>query len=189
MLLVPGCSEYGLGDDADPVDYDPGVPAEGEAQLTCMTSYDGVMPWRKSELWYGDEPPVDASGALWSDDDFDDSAWEVLAGLPDRGGDTTNHDVFYRSNFWLDAVEGATTINFKGNDGMWLVVNEVLVGHWGGEWREDGCVNVESGCGVNYDEPPADVTDLFRVGHNHIAVMLTNGPPGYSLDINAHCIR
>lgn len=192
VLALAGCGEYDFARDGDPNDLGDtaiGVPHQGEARLTCVTNYDGVMPWLKSPLWYATDPPEDDAGALWSDADFDDTSWEVLAGLPDREVGPTGHDVFYRSNFWLDEVVGVTTVNFRGNDGMWLYVNGSAVGHWGGAWREEGCVNVANGCGVTSEAPPADITPFLRAGHNHVAVMLTNGPPDYSLDVNAHCIR
>jgi hypothetical protein len=194
LLVVPlftGCVEYdldgdpaleGLGDTAAPPVQEP-----GEVALGCVDDYNATMPWRRSEFWYDADQPKDAAGEDWWADDFDDTAWAPLAHLPDRDPLATDNDVFYRSDFWLDDVVGSTDIQFVGNDGVWLYVNETFVGHWGGEWRQPGCINVASGCGVNYDAPPADVTDLLQPGHNHIAVMLTNGPQGFLLDIQAGC--
>ncbi|MDP6931309.1 MAG: hypothetical protein QGG40_00265 [Myxococcota bacterium] len=82
-----------------------------------------------------------------------------------------------------------TELYFVGSDGIWLYVNGTYLGHWGGEWREGGCINVPEGCSVNYEVAPIDITDYLQAGSNVVAVMLTNGPTGYYLEMDATCVE
>ena len=61
LLLTLGCSEYKLGGDVDPGRLTDEVPDEGEPMLGCETNYASLLPWRRSEVWYAEEPPVDAA--------------------------------------------------------------------------------------------------------------------------------
>lgn len=172
----------------DPDEPEVRVPLSNETWLPCDDAYSDTMPWKESGLWYGDTQPTDTAGRPWTASAFDDSGWDVLDGLPDAALGTEYHDVFYRAVFSLEAVEGTTEVEFQGNDGVWLYVNETYVGHWGGEWRQGGCINDTTGdCSVNYEVPPIDVTPWLVPGPNLFAVMLTNGPSGYWLDIRATC--
>jgi len=173
----------------DPDEAEVPVALANQVRLPCNDDYSDTMPWRKSPIWYDAAAPTDLAGLDWLEPAFDDGAWDLLGGLPDEDWSTEDHDVFYRATFWLDEVVGKTDIEFVGNDGVWLYVNGAFVGHWGGEWRAGGCINEPVNCGLNYDAPPVDVTSFLHAGENVVAVMLTNGPTGYYLEINATCVE
>jgi hypothetical protein len=175
---------------ADPSGDDPGEPEPGVPRLPCDDAFDASMPWVSTGLWYSSEAPRDSADRAWFERHFDDTAWSAIGPLPDSDDSASDHDVFYRARFHLDQVEGTTRFKFTGNDGVWLYVNGELVGHWGGDWRGPGCINDQTGgCSVNYVADPVDVTDYLVPGLNVVAVMLTNGPSGYWLDIDSTCDR
>jgi hypothetical protein len=195
LAMLVSCSEYDVG---QKVPHGPAsesstsstTPLVGLPVLVCNDEYSETMPWVKSPNWYESTQPADADDRMWYESDFDTpSDWLALEGLPDQDLIAEDNDVFYRAEFELTGVVGTTEIEFIGNDGVWLYVNDWFVGHWGGEWREGGCINVDEGCSINYAAPPTDVTPLLQAGRNVIAVMLTNGPAEYSLDIHATCVE
>lgn len=206
LLSLAGCSEYDFSSEDRPIEGPPPpitepVPPEtteattvethtGSRPMTlpCDDSYSENMPWLRTDVWTDAQAPSDTAGLPWYEVDFDDTLWMDLEGLPDEDWSTTDHDLFYRATFWLDSV-GDTEIEFVGNDGVWLYANGSFVGHWGGDWREGGCINEPVNCGENSFAPPVDVTDFLVEGNNVLAVMLTNGPTGYYLEINATCVE
>lgn len=159
--------------------------------LSCTDDWSDTLPWVRSPIWTAAEVPVDADGDHYYDAGFEvPPDWLAVGALPDEDPVPENHDLFYRATFNLDAVVGATDISFIGNDGVWLYANGWFLGHWGSAWRQGGCINVDDGsCTVNTDAPPADLTPFLRAGTNTLAVMLTNGPTGYYLDIDANCVE
>lgn len=159
--------------------------------LDCTDDWSVALPWVRSPVWTDPAPPVDADGDAYYDDAFDVPAdWLAVGVLPDEDPVPEFHDLYYRATFHLDAVVGTTEIGFVGNDGVWLYANGWFLGHWGSAWREGGCINVDDGsCGVNTNAPPADLTPFLQPGENTLAVMLTNGPTGYYLDIDANCVE
>lgn len=165
------------------------VALSNQTWMTCDDSYNATLPWKTSGIWTDVVAPMDDEGRYWYDPEFDDASWSLLGGMPDQQDDIADNDIFYRATFNLDRVVGTTQITFVGNDGVWLYVNGSHVGHWGGGWRQAGCVNVPEGCGTNYDAPPVDITPWLQAGRNTFAVMLSNGPTGYYLDIQAECVK
>lgn len=78
-------------------------------------------------------------------------------------------------------------MDLQSDDGLWLWVNGVAVGHWGGAWQEEGCVNDEARCSVTNTVAPVEVTDLLVAGDNLVAARVSNAVDASYFQLHARC--
>lgn len=202
-----GCTEYGLEKsvgDADAPGEDTGDPPAvdtatddppGEDTGSGEATVDPV-PCEQLELdaveWWGSQPfgeaadPTDGSGAPWYTPGFDRTGWSTVA-LPDSGHTPAGQDRAYRGSFTLAAVPDAVFIDVQSDDGLWLYVNGAAVGHWGGGWQEEGCVNDEAACLVTNVVDPVEVTPYLQAGENLVAARVSNAVENSFFQLHALC--
>jgi murein DD-endopeptidase MepM/ murein hydrolase activator NlpD len=119
--------------------------------------------WKASPVGADCAGLVDANGYAWYDPGFDDSSWTDLQ-LPDINTLSRRQDRFYRLHY--EVVEPSTTeIRLFSDDGLWLYVNGLSVGHWGGECQDTG----------NVDGELVDIGSYLQPGENVIAAHVSNG--------------
>ncbi len=140
--------------------------------------------WRRSPTWDDDfEGPVDGSGARWWMPEFDDTSWAITA-TPDENSIPERNDRFYRGYFHVDNPQTFGLLEVASDDGLWLYVNGAFMGHWGGEWRQEGCVNSPHFCSVREEVPPITVNSALHSGTNVVAVRVSNGPGLSSFNVS-----
>jgi hypothetical protein len=158
-------------------DFDGPAAANRSAQLTPAPAQrsNPVMTWRRSPAWSGPQSgPADALGRPWTAAAFDDSSWSA-ASLPDNLDGSELGDRYYRGQFNWDGAS-ALWIAFSADDGIAIYVNGQALGSWGQGWREPGCVNNPSGCGINASVPDVVVPPAaLQRGVNTLAVDVWNG--------------
>ncbi len=128
----------------------------------------------------------DVHGAPFWQPGFDAGAWSVLS-LPDRGMTPQGTDRAYRAEFTLDILPPMLTVSVQSDDGLWMWLNGVALGHWGGEWQEEGCVNDRAECLETTVVEPLDVTDLIRPGRNVVAARVSNPVMNTYFDVLPEC--
>lgn len=191
--LAAACSDYGIGN--KPTD---GVPAADSGTVTeappdtelpepICPQLDLAWAWTGSPAIVAQADPTDASGAPFWDPAFVEEGW-LPAPLPDRSA-ATGADRAYRATFTLDALPGAVLVDLQSDDGIWLWINGAPVGHWGGDWQQEGCVNEDAECSVTVDVPPVDVTEWLVVGPNTIAGRVSNPVANSFFDVIPSCVE
>ena len=63
---------------------------------------------------------------------------------------------------------------FMSDDGVWIYIDGSLIGYWGGDCHQGGCVN-SPGCGDNTTVPALDITAHLQSGVNLIAAHISDG--------------
>lgn len=218
LLLACACSEYGLAglgkathpvdtgaplaldpedsaptsdtaapqDTATPATELPGRDSEAEATAPC----DQVplsWSWQASPAFAGAGDPVDGGGLPFYDPDASPSGWVALS-LPD----TTipvHQDRAYRAWVELPALPAGLTLELQSDDGLWLWVNGAAVGHWGGDWQEEGCVNEDANCLARVDVAPVDITPWLVEGQNLIAARVSNPVMHSWFELKPSCVE
>ncbi|TNE87924.1 MAG: hypothetical protein EP330_16665 [Deltaproteobacteria bacterium] len=198
-LLLTGCSDWALFGEADGngPGTDPVLPLDtGEAivddEPPAYTSCEAVGLW--TDQWWGSQPfttpddPTDFASRPFWDEDFDltDQGWSTVS-VPDVGHVPSGTDKVYRTTLWLDAVGPRTFLDIQSDDGVWMWLNGEYLGHWGGEWQEEGCVNDDANCTTFVDVAPVEITDEVQVGANVLAVRLSNPILGAYMGVHARC--
>lgn len=137
-----------------------------------------TVVWRASQVRWDCAGPRDRSGQPWHNPAFDDRDWPVIT-LPDVQHQTEASDRFYRGVFALLRIPRAVTVTVASDDALWLYLNGVQVGHWGGGCYTEGCVNDPLGmCGTNSVVAPIDVTRFLVTSRNVIAAHVTDRGQG-----------
>jgi hypothetical protein len=184
-----GCQEYGLGTKPDvgatvdtgsapqttpdtpttpPATTPPGTtpPAGCEAFVEPAVRWVGSPPFTEAD------DPVDAGGLLFWEPAADVGGWVEVA-IPDRDI-PIGTDRAYVGTFSLASLPPNLSVSLQSDDGIWLWVNGVEVGHWGGAWQQEGCVNENARCLVTTTVPAVDVTPLLQLGDNVFAARVSN---------------
>ena len=148
--------------------------------FALLASADGAaaaptLSWRASSTTSSCTGTTDGAGNPWYTSAFDDSAWTSLS-PPVSNDIPTPGDRFYRGSFWVE-WRASASVSFSSDDGIWVYVNGVFVGHWGGNCHSPGCVN-KSGCSNNSSVAAVDVSAYIQAGENVIAVQVSNGSNG-----------
>ena len=192
-VLVAGCSDYGIGN--KPVEGTPGAdsgdltvaPPDSDLPEPICPQLDLAWAWTGSPAILVEADPVDGAGAPFWDPAYVETGW-TPAPLPDRSA-ATGADRAYRATFKLDAIPGAVQVDLQSDDGIWLWVNGAPIGHWGGAWQEEGCVNEDADCLVTVDVPPVDLTPWLAVGPNTIAGRVSNPVANGFFDVIPSCVE
>lgn len=209
LLLLVGCNEYRLekepdhdpppgSDTGDPPPVDTAVdtappPDTGdpvETDLPELSPCDDValetLPWWGSMPFTTEPDPTDSAGRAFYADGFDLRDWSTVA-LPDSGHTPPGHDRAYRAVLSLPALGERVFVEVQSDDGLWLWVNGAAVGHWGGGWQEEGCVNDEARCLETVTVAPVEVTDYLRAGDNVVAARVSNAVDQSYFQLHAYC--
>ena len=116
--------------------------------------------------------PTDGAGRSFYDPDFDHAGYTTQT-LPDQSV-PVGFDRTYRAEFDLSELPPGLALDLQSDDGLWVWMNGQPVGHWGGDWQQEGCVNDNAQCVVTEVVAPVDVTGLLSIGTNTVAVRLSN---------------
>ena len=209
LLLATGCIDYGLdkladgellpgADSADTgalsgeePDADSGDPGQGSTQgppeVDCEEVDLGTWSWLGSPSLQGPEDPVDAQGLPFWEPEALLEGW-TAAGQPDLDI-PVHHDRAYRSTVHLDPLPPGLELSLQSDDGIWLWVNGSFVGHWGGGWQEEGCVNDNANCLYTVSVDAVDVTEHLRTGANVIAARVSNPVANAWFEVIPSCVE
>ncbi len=191
LLLLPltiGCVDYGLtglevaegGGDA--------VTAEAviEPALDCAAFGALGLTWEAGASFTDFADPTDSEGTPF---------WDPSAALDSFSGVSLPHrdipvgsDRAYVGSFWLDTLPPGLFVDIQSDDGLWVWVNGVEVGHWGGDWQEEGCVNENAECLYTVDIDPVEVTDLLVPGENRFAARVSNPVANAWFELTPSCV-
>ncbi len=179
LLLLPlllGCPEEVPTDDDDSaVEAD---PCEG---------VDVGWSWAASAPFADNVDPSDAAGAFFYEAGFDEEAWSAVT-LPDVGAIPEANDRAYRAVVQLPAFDADLLVTPQSDDGIWLYVNGDIVGHWGGDWQVEGCVNEAANCTDTTVVQPVSIGDLLVEGENIVAARVSNPLVDSFFDLTARCV-
>ena len=209
LVLLVACSDYhlkrgdepvGPGDDtaappaetgAPPVDSHDSPPRGDTGQAIderpCADDPDTrSWPWWGSQPFAEEADPTDSSGRAYYDPDFDMVGWSTVS-VPDSGHCPEGYDRAYRATFTVSDLDHKITLAPQSDDGIWLYLNGAFIGHWGGDWQEEGCVNDDADCVETVTVPPVNVTDALVVGENTIAARVSNAIAGHYFELVYDC--
>jgi hypothetical protein len=182
VIGAAGCQEYGLGTkpDPDPMPIDSAVPqttpepepTPPEPEPSCATFVAPTLVWVGSTPFTDPLDPVDAAGLPFWDPAADTTAWPAVT-LPDRDV-PIGTDRAYVGTFELAELPPNLSVSLQSDDGIWLWVNGAEIGHWGGAWQQEGCVNENANCLVTTSVPDVDVTPHLQLGTNRFAARVSN---------------
>jgi hypothetical protein len=209
-LLLSACSDYGIQGDREPEDSpDPedetAIETDSDSDSPDDTDdTDVVDPPDREDLvdcaaqglttaqWWGSQPfatapdPVDSQNRPFHGVAFDVAGWSTVA-LPDQGHVPPGNDRVYRTLLTLNATGPTVYLDLQSDDGLWVWVNGAAVGHWGGDWQQEGCVNNDAACAEGEIVPPLDFTALLHPGDNVLAVRISNPVLGAYMGVTARC--
>lgn len=214
LVALAGCSDIGVtavtkpgGDSAEPdTDHDPEADtADSAAEDTAPDSGGGQIPDETDYVdcagagltegqWWGSMPfsteadLEDPAGQPYYATSFDLKDWSTVSN-PDSGHTPSGSDKAYRVDLTLAATGPAIWVDLQSDDGLWLYVNEVFVGHWGGDWQEEGCVNDDANCATFEYADPVDVTAHLHAGPNVLAVRVSNAIDQSYMGVRPRCVQ
>lgn len=172
-------------DSPDVESVPPEETAEEELPVDCTGVDFGTWQWWGSQPFTTTDGPTDDWGKNFYETDYSMVGWSTI-GMPEQNV-PVGQDKAYRTTFDLAAIPPNMTLTFSSDDGLWLWVNGVEIGHWGGDWQEEGCVNEGGACDVLVYADPVDVTDLLVVGTNTIAGRVSNAVVSSWFEVEAGC--
>jgi hypothetical protein len=177
-------SETPPEDDGEP---SPEPPPEPELP-GCDETIEAAWPWWGSQPFPGADGPVDSAGIPFWDVNFQMIGWSTVS-VPDSGHAPPGTDRAYRAEFWLDSLPPALFLSMQSDDGMWFWLNGTLVGHWGGDWQQEGCVNEDAACTESVDVSAVDVTAFLLPGRNVAAARVSNPVMNHWFDVYTECVE
>jgi hypothetical protein len=199
LALLSACSDYRVGTKPDPVvgtdhtgtppETTPPSPHSAEHSAAPVTCADTELPsfsWLASAPFPEEADPVDAAGAPFYEVDAAPSGWAPVA-LPDRGI-PIGTDRAYRATFDLAELPVDLSLDLQSDDGITVWLNGVEVGHWGGAWQVEGCVNDRAGCVVTTRVPAFEVTPLLLEGENVLAARVSNPVQNAYFAVSPLCV-
>ncbi len=178
LLLLPlllGCPEEVPANDDDSAQVD---PCEG-VELDWS--------WAASEPYPENVDPSDYEGLYFYEAGFDEEGWSPVT-LPHVGAIPETTDRAYRAVIELADTEADVQVTPQSDDGVWLWVNGDFVGHWGGDWQQEGCVNEAANCTDTTVVQPVAIGDLLVVGENVVAARVSNPLVDSFFDLTARCL-
>lgn len=205
LVVLVACSDYELGSKQDPETLPPETPTG--TTVTGTTPYvppettpdtgtppapscdDFVAPvisWTGSAPFTDPADPVDGSGRPFWDPAADTSSYAPVA-LPDLSV-PVGHDRAYVGTFDLAEIPVDLSLHLESDDGIWVWLNGVEVGHWGGDWQQEGCVNEHANCVLTTHVEPVDVTPLLAAGPNVVAARVSNPVLDAYFDLLPECV-
>lgn len=203
LALLVACSDYQIGtkpehvqapDDTGtpPVTTSPPAVHTGEAPIdsapppSCADTPLPTFAWEASAPFDTADDPVDGAGLPFFDPTAAPVGWVPVA-LPDRGI-PIGTDRAYRAAFALAEVPVDLSLDLQSDDGITVWVNGVEVGHWGGAWQEEGCVNDRARCVVTTAVPAFPITSFLVPGDNVIAARVSNPVQNAYFSVTPLCV-
>lgn len=188
LASCAGCVEYGFGADVDA----PGPGAAADTGLPnpgCEAASLPALAWTAAPPWSGDSLPVDAAGRTFADADFDAAGWSAAA-LPAVNTVPQGQEGGWRALLTLaEPLPPGVQTTLQSDDGVWLFVNGAQVGHWGGGFQEEGCVNEQASCLVTESVAPVALTGTLQPGTNVVAARISNAVAGSWFDLALTCVE
>lgn len=196
--VLTGCSEYALhaGFEANPPplevdEEDEGVPpsdppGDEEEVITCEDLAPIHFDWYASDPFAEMADPQDEHGLPFHAPEFDAGGFSGVE-LPDDAT-PAGFDRVYLGEFELTALPPSLWATVQSDDGLWLWLNGTFLGHWGGGWQEEGCVNDEANCGEYVLVEPLDLAPLLQPGGNVVAARVSNPFMNTWFDVSTECI-
>lgn len=156
------------------------------ATVPC-TGFDPNWQWWGSPPFDTQADRVDPAGVPFWDPAHQLVDYSTIV-LPER-----NIPVGFDKAFvaWFDLPDPAPQLHLElqSDDGIWVWVNGVSVGHWGGDWQQEGCVNDNANCVESVVVLPVDVSSYVQPGANVIAARVTNPVMNSWFEVLAVCIE
>lgn len=211
LLGLVACSEYRVNGKPE----DPAAPVPGDsAPVEVDTAEESPPPEETGETgavdvpatvpcddvalesltWWGSMPfstepdPADSAGRPFYAWDYEMRDWSTVS-MPDSGHNPSGNDRAYRGVLSLPSVGERIFVDLQSDDGLWLWVNGLAVGHWGGDWQEEGCVNDEANCLATHAVDPVEVTAHLVAGENLFAARVSNAIEGSYFQLHARCVE
>ncbi len=206
-MFLLACTEYGVK--SSPKDVasadDTGAPVDTDTtedtDTTTDTDTDGgtvpsTVPCDDVTLdavqWWGSQPFAEeadpsSNGVVFYDAGFDLRDWSTVS-MPDSGHNPAGSDRAYRAVLDLPA-DMRLFVDLQSDDGLWLWVNGTAVGHWGGGWQEEGCVNDEANCLETATVAPVEITAFVQSGDDVLAARVSNAVEGSYFMLHAYCVE
>jgi hypothetical protein len=137
------------------------------------------IKWKQAFLYDSimSKPLVDNQGKEWYDLKFNDTLWNYLGEmsvLKSSNWGCDYCDRFFRGKLNIsddDYSENQFYIEYASDDGIWVYANGNLVGHWGGEIRKQGSVNIDAKGKLNTASTMVKIPKEFLIsGDNIISV-------------------
>lgn len=173
LVCSAGCSEWDLiGKPGTVGDPDTGVPDLPPPPAPGCDEIPEDWDWIASDPFDEEADPVDGIGLPFWDPSASMATWAPIP-IPDLDV-PVGQDRAYRAEFDLTVLPPALTLDLQSDDGIWVWVNGTFVGHWGGAWQQEGCVNEHAQCYVTTAAPPIDITEHLIVGANVVAARVSN---------------
>ncbi len=192
-LILISCSDYELDNkgelpDITETDTDTDTDADTDSDTDPVTcdDFDFSWIWIASASFDTQPDPTDAGGLPFHDPGFDDSGYLAQI-LPDQSV-PVGFDRAYRAQFELSQIPPSLLLDMQSDDGIWVWLNGGVVGHWGGDWQQEGCVNENAQCIVTETVPPQDVTSFLQIGTNTLAARLSNPIMNSWIEIVPICV-
>ena len=88
-----------------------------------------------------------------------------------------------------EQVPAGLSLDLQSDDGLWVYVNGTEIGHWGGSWQAEGCVNDNAWCGVTTQVDPVDITPWLNAGENLVAARVSNAIDGAWFELTVICAQ
>lgn len=195
----PSTEDGGAGDGGGDSGYDPPDDEEGDGgasgdggatAIPDFTDCSDVGLWE--DQWWGsmpfdhEAPLTDSSGRAYYSLDYEMRDYSTVV-TPDEGHIPAGSDKAYRVALWLDATGPRIFLDIQSDDGVWIHVNGVEVGHWGGDWQEEGCVNDLANCTEYELADPIEITDYLWTGENLLAVRVSNATDNSYMWVSPRC--
>ncbi len=205
LLLAAGCSDQGLRllpdgtivvEDDEPAedptpeqepDEDP-TPTPDPDPVTCEDWDEPDWIWLASPPFSDEADPSDAAGLPFWEPGFVPPDWQTIE-LPDSGTTPQGTDRAYLAVVKFTELPPILHLSLQSDDGLWLWINGEYMGHWGGEWQMEGCVNENAGCVDSVDVPDLDITELLVEGDNLVAARVSNPLQDNWFEVLPFCIE
>jgi len=180
-------------DTADTADDTPTDSGGGEVPAETDFGDCAAMGLTEGQWWgsmpFSTEPDLtDPAGNPFYATTFDLKDWSTVAN-PDSGHTPSGYDKAYRVELTLAATGPEVWVDLQSDDGLWVYVNGASVGHWGGGWQQEGCVNDDANCLEYVYADPVQVTDHLHVGVNVLAVRVSNAIDQSYMGVRPRCVE
>ncbi|MCB9699689.1 MAG: beta galactosidase jelly roll domain-containing protein, partial [Alphaproteobacteria bacterium] len=146
-----------------------------------------VLAFRGSPTFTQRSDPTDGQGRVFWNPAADTGSYTAVT-LPDTAT-PPGSDRAYVATFTLTDIPLNLSLELQSDDGVWVWLNGTAVGHWGGAWQQEGCVNENANCLVTTVVPPIDVTSLLVPGTNTLAARVSNSVENNFFEIIPRCIE